>query len=209
VTRSTRLTHSDPKAEYGALAVALAAQCSTTQKEISGERYLSKLSNCLEDSAKEFLELIMKVIESVRKGDSTEEYADSIGLDSGVTGYVYHTVPVAIHTWLSYQNDYQEAVMSVIRCGGDTDTTAAIVGGIVGAGAGAKGIPQEWIEQICEWPLSTRLIEQLGNSLSSTLYEETKVVHSHWPPHWKRLLRNFVFLSVVLFHGFRRLLPPY
>jgi hypothetical protein len=28
-------------------------------------------------------------------------------------------------------------------------------------------------------------------------------------PPWSWLARNFMFLSIVLTHGFRRLLPPY
>jgi ADP-ribosylglycohydrolase len=35
-----------------------------------------------------------------------------------------------------------------IRVGGDTDTTAAIVGGIVGARLGLKSIPNYFVEKI-------------------------------------------------------------
>ena len=68
-----------------------------------------------------------------------------MGLSRGVTGFVCHTVPICIHAWLSHPGDYRSAVESVIRCGGDADTTAAITGGIVGAAVGRAGIPDEWV----------------------------------------------------------------
>lgn len=62
-----------------------------------------------------------------------------------MTGYVVHTVPVALYCWLRARGDFRAAVSSVIALGGDTDTTAAIVGGMVGADVGAAGIPMEWM----------------------------------------------------------------
>jgi len=38
----------------------------------------------------------------------------------------------------------------VIECGGDTDSTAAIVGGIVGSAVGKAGIPTEWLDDLLE-----------------------------------------------------------
>ena len=40
--------------------------------------------------------------------------------------------------------DYRSAVVNAIRFGGDTDTTAAIAGGIAGVMYGIEGIPQDW-----------------------------------------------------------------
>ena len=39
---------------------------------------------------------------------------------------------------------------AVIQCGGDADTTGAIVGGIVGASVGREGIPEEWLDRLIE-----------------------------------------------------------
>lgn len=40
---------------------------------------------------------------------------------------------------------YKKAVRRSIQCGGDTDTNAAIVGGIIGAMVGFKALPQDMI----------------------------------------------------------------
>ena len=79
------------------------------------------------------LDLLDAAVLSVEAGQTTEAFADTLELDRGVSGYIYHTVPVAIHAWFRYPDDYREAVQAVIRCGGDTDTVAAITGALVDA----------------------------------------------------------------------------
>ena len=87
----------------------------------------------------------------------------------GVSGYVYHSVPVAIHAGLSHQQDFRAAIMTVVACGGDTDSTAAIVGGIVGAGGGKEGLPQEWLNRLLEPSLTMQWMERLAIQLDDSM----------------------------------------
>ena len=136
VRASTRVTHSDPKAEFGAIAIALAAFCAKQRTAIDGQRFVDQLADIIGSDGNELICLLRNVIESVAANQTTLDFAAANGHQRGVTGYVYSTVPVAIHAWLTNPCDYRAAVMSVIECGGDTDTTAAIVGGIVGVATG-------------------------------------------------------------------------
>ncbi|PAY19070.1 dinitrogenase reductase [Rhodopirellula sp. SM50] len=208
VRASSRLTHSDPKAEYGAIAVALAAKHSRGHEKVDANLWLGEVVDALGEGGTELIDLFRQVIRSTESGEPTRSFADSLGLDSGVTGYTYHTVPVAIHAWLSSPNDFRQAVTSIIECGGDADTTAAIVGGIVGAGAGREGVPNEWLDGIWEWPRSVAWMERLGESLANSLNGDSAVKSPAINPI-AVLLRNLLFLFIVLFHGFRRLAPPY
>ena len=207
VRASSRLTHTDPEAEQGAFAVALAAQLARREVTVSPARYLSQLQSALGPDAAELLSLVTAVVHSVENAQPTPAFAESLGLDAGVTGYVFHTVPVALHAWLSHPRNFRGAVTSIICCGGDADSTAAIVGGIVGATVGREGIPAEWIEGLAEWPRSVRWMEQLSQQLAATRSGEVSLPISL--PLWQVLPRNALFLLIVLFHGFRRLLPPY
>lgn len=208
---STRITHTDPKAEFGALTVALAAYMSSKNgnEEAAPEEFSIEIEKMLEhENADEFIELMTKTTESVLEGNTTESFAEKLGLAKGVTGYMYHTIPVVIHAWLRHQRDFRGAMIEIIRCGGDTDTTAAILGGIVGARVGKDGIPTEWRDGICDWPRSVKWIERLGAALDESI--------SSGKPHPAPrlsiagiLLRNIFFMIVVLLHGFRRLAPPY
>lgn len=210
VRLSTRITHTDPKAEWGSMAAALAAYKSSKcrSEKISPDDYKNELSALLGEEASEFLTLVEKAAESAKRGEPTEEFAVKMGLEKGVGGYIFHTMPMVLHSWLSNQGDFRKGLQDVIRCGGDTDTTGAILGGILGAGVGEKGIPKEWLDKLWEWPRSVDWMKSLGEKLS-ILQREQKPLK---PPHYNYLLiypRNFIFTMTVLTHGFRRMLPPY
>jgi len=208
VRASTRITHTDPKAEFGAIAVALAAYFSSLNKPVSPQTYLDKLSELLKtESAGELIALIQKTVDSVLAGESTAAFAThSLGFKKGVSGYIYHTVPVVIHTWLRNQENYQQAILDIIGCGGDTDTTAAIVGGIIGANVGKKGIPESWLNNLWEFPKNIKWMEQLGQRLSQVSRQRQKALPVSIILVF---LRNIIFMCIVLGHVFRRLLPPY
>ncbi|MEW5725737.1 MAG: ADP-ribosylglycohydrolase family protein, partial [Thermodesulfobacteriota bacterium] len=150
---STRMTHSDPKAEYGALAVALAAYYAAVGLN-EPDDYLKALSGLLGPEGEELAGLAQKAAAGAGRGASTEAFAASLGLEKGVSGYMYHTVPVALQAWFRHPADFRAALTGAIRCGGDTDTVASILGGIIGAGVGPAGIPAELIEGLLEWPLT-------------------------------------------------------
>ena len=209
VTASTRLTHSDPKADYGAFAVALAARMASSGQQPDAARFAAELHSYLPDTTSaELLALVDRMVVSVTSGESTENFVLSMGWRKGVSGYIYQTVPAVLHAWLSHPLDFRAALTSVIRCGGDADTTGAILGGIVGSAVGKGGIPSAWLDRLAEWPRSVAWMERLGEELVSA---RTKG-ESCRPPRLALvplLLRNLLFLAVVLGHGFRRLLPPY
>lgn len=73
-------------------------------------------------------------------------------------GYVVHTLEAAIWCLLT-TDSYEECVLKAVNLGDDTDTTAAVAGGLAGALYGYDAIPEEWhnsllrrdyIEELCE-----------------------------------------------------------
>jgi ADP-ribosylglycohydrolase len=55
------------------------------------------------------------------------------------------TVPFCVWVAARHLDDYQTAIVNTIRAGGDIDTNAAIVGGIVALAVGRDGIPRDWL----------------------------------------------------------------
>lgn len=55
------------------------------------------------------------------------------------------TVPFCLWIAARYLDDYQSAIVRTIRAGGDIDTNAAIVGGVVALAVQADGIPPDWL----------------------------------------------------------------
>ena len=164
VRRSTNVTHVDPKAEAGALAVAFAAHVAATTENVGelSARLHAVVSAHLDPRAAELIDLIDRAIFSAASLEDTDAFARSLSLENGVTGYMYHTVPVVLQAWLRHPRDFRAAIMGVIACGGDTDTTCAITGSIVGAGVGRAGLPEDWIANLWEWPCGTAWIERVA-----------------------------------------------
>lgn len=207
VTKSTLITHRDPKALKGALIVAKLAAENAIEKEINIKNCLEKIKPIVGDDDT-LAELIDKAVASASKNESAKEFCQTLGFHNGVSGYIYQTLPVVLQIWLRHPRDYETAIQEAILCGGDTDTVAAILGGMVGAGCGVDGIPKQWIDGIIEWPRSVSWMNELALRLArvKTENEKQKPVAINL---FGILLRNAFFMLWVLLHGFRRLLPPY
>lgn len=208
VTRCTRVTHTDPLAEQGALLIALAARhaghrCSARPDP---QAYLAEACGAVTD--RRFLDSLTQMRAALDQDLTAAAFAESLGLSTGISGYILHTVPICLFCWLRYQGDFRQGVEAVVRLGGDADTTGAITGGLLGATLGAAAIPPEWLDRLTDWPRSVEwmrcLAERLTNYVEKGLHERPTSLF--WPG---LLPRNLLFLMIVLTHGFRRLLPPY
>jgi ADP-ribosyl-[dinitrogen reductase] hydrolase len=84
------------------------------------------------------------------------------------------------------------ALDAAVRGGNDTDTVAAIAGGLLGAAYGASAVPAEWRRVLYGWPglrtrdlvaLATRIVNE-DESFSYDLYRMTPVQHPHDDGVW-------------------------
>ena len=67
--------------------------------------------------------------------------------DINSSGYVLHTLEASLWCLLT-TNNYADAVLKAVNLGDDTDTTAAVTGGLVGLLYGCESIPDNWIYQL-------------------------------------------------------------
>lgn len=190
-----RVTHTDPRAEESALlvaeAAALAAKGAETRDVLDALRPFVT-SDIMKGH---FVVLELALMEKAY----VSEYAARIACGHGVSGFAPNSVAVALYGWLRHRGDFERMLTEVIACGGDTDSVAAIAGGICGAEVGEHGIPAVWIAGICDWPRSVSFIRRMAQTHGAP-------PRVFWPA---ALLRNLFFLVIVLLHGLRRLLPPY
>jgi ADP-ribosylglycohydrolase len=146
------VTHAHPEGLAGAVAIAVAASLAAAAR-LGGHR----------PAAGEFIDAVLPHVAAgkVRSGigrarrmlsASVEEAAYELGNGSNVTAQ--DTVPFTIWVAARHLDDYPAAVRACIRVGGDIDTTAAIVGGVVASHTGRAGIPPDWIsarEHLPDW----------------------------------------------------------
>ncbi len=203
VRAATRITHTDPRALTGALAVARTAARSVRGDGPTGD-WIEALRRESDDS--EWRHAVAAMERGLAAGRSVVEFAGDLGLEAGVTGYVFHTVPVALYAWARHFGDFESTVTAVLKAGGDTDTVGAIAGALAGAGVGEAGIPADWRTGILEWPRSLPVFREIADRLASGPDPGREPVAY---PVIGVVPRNLLFLTVILLHGFRRLLPPY
>jgi ADP-ribosylglycohydrolase len=212
VRASTRLTHTDPRAERGALLIAVAAHygAGLDQGLIDGTDFLHAARQTIAEPDAELLSLYGTLEAFLARNAAPAEFAQALGLHGRVGGYIYHSVPVALYCWLRFPRDFRRPVEEVIALGGDTDSTAALVGGLAGATLGWRAIPEEWIDGIWEWPRTVAWMRALAQCLADQFGDDQVPRSAELRLFWPGLIaRNLAFFAIVILHVLRRLLPPY
>jgi ADP-ribosyl-[dinitrogen reductase] hydrolase len=143
------LTHPDERCAWGAVAVNVAAAAF-----LSGRR-----------------DFIGDVLEILRNNGAPEELRDAVGrvplekredlpINGPSAGYVIHAVEIGL--WFAYHEpDLERGLIWLANAGGDTDTNAAVAGGLMGARDGEKAIPARWLNAIPDVTRIRRLAERL------------------------------------------------
>jgi len=77
-------------------------------------------------------------------GEPLQDLSDAFGPDIGLAKWGF------VHGFrhLRLGSSFEDAMRATLAGGGDTDTNAAIVGGLVGATKGVQGIPERWLRAV-------------------------------------------------------------
>lgn len=143
--QSSEITHADPRCTYG---------CTVLNLTIAG--ILRDEPNPLM-AALEFVEPdapaeLVTALEPVARGNELDSPSTS--------GYVVHTLQTALYDALRAENT-EDAIVSTVNRGGDTDTIGAVAGAVAGARFGKSALPSRWLSAIEErnelQELATRL----------------------------------------------------
>lgn len=147
--KSAEVTHAHPEGIAGAIAVAAAAAVAWQNRGRS-------------DTPQFLIEAILPYVpvSTVREGlqracslsidSSLHDAVELLGAGERVT--CMDTVPFCIWNAGRFLDDYPEAIWSTVKAGGDIDTNAAIVGGIVALSSNDRTVPSTWIKMREPWP---------------------------------------------------------
>jgi ADP-ribosylglycohydrolase len=139
-TASAEVTHFHPEPIHGSIAVAVAAAVATYER--NPEKEFWYYLNLYVPTG----EMKSRILAVAGMEDQTNwKVVGAVGNGSSVLAV--DTVPFAL--WVSHQllakgMSFEQAMKSIVEVGGDTDTVAAMVGGIVG---NKVTIPQEMIDR--------------------------------------------------------------
>ena len=81
------------------------------------------------------------------------------------SGYIVHSLEASL--WCTLMNDnYEDAVITAVNLGEDTDTIGAITGSINGIIYGMAAIPERWLEKLKKKDYLERLTEDFIDTLN-------------------------------------------
>ena len=142
---SSVVTHVHPEGVAGAVAVAVAAAMAWQLRNGAPAERANKLFDTVLKSTRESEVRRKILLASQIPGEmEPEQVAKALGRGDRVTAP--DTVPFCVWVAAHHLDNYVEALSTAISVGGDCDTNAAIVGGIVALSVGGEGIPAEWLK---------------------------------------------------------------
>jgi ADP-ribosylglycohydrolase len=128
-----RITHHHDEAYVGALAVTFALRA-LSRDEVAIDEMLMWIAQQLPDSQVRDQLQRLAAMESARP--------DELRVDIGTSGFVAHSVPLALAAATSNSDkSFEEIVSCVISLGGDCDTNASLTGQLIGAQLGKSNLP--------------------------------------------------------------------
>jgi ADP-ribosylglycohydrolase len=140
---SALVTHTHPEGVAGTIAVAIAAAVAWQTRNGPKNQHFKQLFDAvLEFTPESKTRRGILIASQTPAHVEVEAVAKALGNGSLVTAP--DTVPFALWSAAHHLDDYVSAMKQTIVAGGDCDTNAAIVGGIVALSAGRDSIPQDW-----------------------------------------------------------------
>ncbi|MCD2201594.1 ADP-ribosylglycohydrolase family protein [Halobacterium sp. KA-4] len=132
--QSSQITHADPRCTYG---------CAVLNLTIAGllEDADAPLQDALDYVGSDAPDELVTALRPLAHDDSPDTLETS--------GYVVHSLQTALHDGL-FAETAEDAIVTAVNRGGDTDTIGAIAGAIAGARFGASQLPDRWLSAIDE-----------------------------------------------------------
>ncbi|SEM10278.1 ADP-ribosylglycohydrolase [Mesobacillus persicus] len=166
------ITHGHPSGflSAGGLSYIIASILETRDLPLAVERMVEELANW--PNHEECSTLVEMALKLAYSDVDDEEAIRTLG--EGWVGE--EALAISIFCSLRYQDDFQKAVIASVNHNGDSDSTGAITGNILGALLGLEGIPVQWIKDV---ELKDEIIQLADDVL--TRYEESESWHRKYP----------------------------
>ncbi len=106
----------------------------------------------------EFKEIMDKAVSLSKSSLTDREAIEAIG-----EGWVAEeTLAIAVYCVLKHEGDFAAAVTAAVNHGGDSDSTGAVAGSLMGAACGYSRLPKHWLERLEAKEILDRLALELA-----------------------------------------------
>ncbi|WP_336034353.1 ADP-ribosylglycohydrolase family protein [Halobacterium yunchengense] len=143
--QSSQITHADSRCMYG---------CAVLNLTIAGllDDAATPLRDALDYVGSNAPDELVAALEPLARGESPGTLETS--------GYVVHSLQTALHDGL-FAESAEEAIVTAVNRGGDTDTIGAVAGAVAGARFGASTLSDRWLAALDEAEELESLADQL------------------------------------------------
>lgn len=173
--RISAITHNDPRctvacAAYNTIVSALVVRGLCVEDAVSaGERVAVSLEGDSEGGggggghhdADGPVHRAMKLGRTISLKDLADKGPRGLGFPGSCSGFVLDSLTLAVAAVLDDKRSLDRVLVDVVRVGMDTDTNAAIAGGLLGARDGEEAVLDEWKVLLQFGPEFRRLVDQL------------------------------------------------
>lgn len=144
----SKVTHDDVRcmvacAVYNEIVAALLRGLSVTDAIDAGEAVAVRL----EDGRDGPVFAAVRLGKEIRVQDMAEQGPPAAAMPGRCSGYVLDSLALGVSALLDVRR-LEDVLVDVVRIGWDTDTNAAIAGGLLGARDGEEGVPVRWREKL-------------------------------------------------------------
>lgn len=166
------ITHGHPTAylSTGALATIIYYIIEGLEIEEAVNKTIEKLQE--HEGSDDCINLLKKAVELSKQGEPGIDKINQLG-----QGFMAkETIAIGVYCALAYQDDFKKAILLAVNHDGDSDSTAAVTGNILGAYLGIDQIEAELVERI---EVASE-IKQISEDIL-TRYEESETWKKKYP----------------------------
>ncbi|MDE6561345.1 MAG: ADP-ribosylglycohydrolase family protein [Muribaculaceae bacterium] len=166
------LTHSHPHSTYASAALAVIVQLCLCTDHVDRDVFKAIVSESLKTVGEVYGEsgILMKsfkkaIEESVRLSEwRPDDWTDGgiIEFCIGAGWVAEETLAIAVFSVLRYIDDFDACLVCAVNHGGDSDSTGAVAGNIIGAIVGYEAIPEKFTDSIQLHNLILDMADTLG-----------------------------------------------
>jgi poly(ADP-ribose) glycohydrolase ARH3 len=166
------ITHTHPLGQWGAVMQASSVRLALLedpQKCLKREEMIVELREGLWPGPVEYQKALNEMENMLVQEKRIDAREVVRRLGNGIEAH--RSVPSASYIALTHSPNFREAIRAAVSLGGDTDTIAGMVGAIVGAQVGERGLPKGWMEQLEDGPRGRSFARDLGERLFEAWWE--------------------------------------
>lgn len=128
----------------------------------------------------EVLKKVEQALYLYRSNLHKEEIESSLIHQLGGGWVAEEALAISLLCALHYQNNFEKAVLAAVNHDGDSDSTGAITGNILGLLVGIENIPKRWIDNLMHSEIVHQVAEDIYHGFSVLTYELHEEKNRQW-----------------------------